>query len=275
MNINGESFGGDISVNSVTVESLDPSQTLKTDGSKKIVSSDLLISDTTNLQTSLDAKLDNPFEEHILPDTTQAYDIGSASFEPRNIYVAGDIIKNSALYGVFGVYSQMTPGIVNADANNGVDIFNTTLSRGTLTAPADTTAQGATNNLRARGSLRVNGNNQSVQIQAQVGAVTVADTGVINLRNVTSSPALNSWGLDMDFMTPIIGAPGVAEMRTTGHFTWSSGTNGAYYSFDIDTIENTLYNTTTTQVYHLIITWADISANNELICDSAVVTKIF
>lgn len=141
---------------------------------------------------------------------------------------------------------------------------------GTLTVPANGFQVGDSFNGILAGIMNV-ANNQTIRIRVKAGAITLADSGVQNLTNLTN----DIWSLDIDFTIRQTGAAGVASIVTLGTFHYTKTVNGAVEGFAFNTINNTTFNTTIANTLDITVQWGSNNAGNSIYTDQFILHKTY
>lgn len=172
-------------------------------------------------------------------------------------------------------YTQI--GGLFAQTANSIPIVNTTVETtlldggvGSLTVPANAFKVGDSF-VAYLGGLVSCLNNQGLTIRVKSGSVIIGNTGAITMPQCTNQ----HWDLQIRFTIRSIGAAGVAAIASFGQFTFSKDASLTYEGADYSTINNTTFDTTTSNALAITAQWANASASNSIYSESFILTKIY
>ena len=178
---------------------------------------------------------------------------------------------------VIQVYPVPSVGLYAQTANSvpvsGTDVETSVVNGGvgTLTVPANAFSIG--NSFRADLSGIINAaNNQTIRIRAKSGAVILLDSGVQSLTNTISNDIFT---LSLDFTIRQTGAAGVASIASFGRFTYLKTNNSSTQGFGMNTINNTTFSTTISNVLDVTVEWGSNNAGNSIYTDIFVLSRIY
>ena len=83
------------------------------------------------------------------------------------------------------------------------------------------------------------------------------------------------WALSINFTVRQIGAPGVASIVTLGEFHHTKTSNGTQEGFAFNTVNNTTFDTTTSNTLDVTLQWSSTSAINNIYSDIFILNKIY
>jgi hypothetical protein len=149
-------------------------------------------------------------------------------------------------YGLFNQTSSSTPV-------TGVAPFSGSLidgGVGTLSVPANGFNVGDAFQATLSGIISAN-NNKTLEITIQTGNTILVDTGAISMPGITAK----RWRMDIDFSINAIGGAGVAEIATAGTITFRTDSAGNVVTEIFSNINNTTFDTTTTNTLEIIAEW--------------------
>jgi hypothetical protein len=177
----------------------------------------------------------------------------------------GTLSPLPTVYGLFAQTGNSTP--VSATT------VETTLidgGIGTLLVPANGFTIG--DSFRADfGGLFSAKNNDTIRIRVKAGSVVLADSGT-----QTQTTTVNDvWQLSINFTIRKIGGVGVAEIVTLGVFHATKQSSGAPAGFAFNTVNNTTFDTTTSNILDVTAEWSTNSALNSIYSDIFVLNKIY
>ena len=189
--------------------------------------------------------------------------------------VQGGITKYSTLnsvnyipgnsYGLFAQTANSTP-ITGTTAE--LSLINGGV--GTLTIPANGFRVGDSFRADFGGELSSK-NNDTIRIRVKAGSVILADSGVQTM----STAVRDIWQLSINFTIRELGAAGVADIVSLGVFHTTKQSNGAPQGFAFNTVNNTTFSTTVTNVLDVTAQFSSDSALNSIFTDIFVLNKIY
>jgi hypothetical protein len=169
---------------------------------------------------------------------------------------------------VFGLYAQTA---------NSADVTGTTTEStligsgvGTLTVAANQFQVGDSFRADFGGVLDV-GNNQTMRIRVKAGSVVLLDSGAQNITNITA----DIWTLSVNFTVRSLGAATVASIVSLGAFHYVKTSNGAVEGFSFNTVNNTTFDTTVSNVLDVTVQWGSTDVINSIYSDVFVLNKIY
>ena len=103
----------------------------------------------------------------------------------------------------------------------------------------------------------------------------MADTLPFSLQGLQISN-LNKWYIELTFVVKAIGAAGVAQILTTGNFTYNDVPSDTTFTHIFDGFNSITYNTTQTLTFDLQASFVSGAPGaSALNCDEVVIMKIF
>jgi hypothetical protein len=142
---------------------------------------------------------------------------------------------------------------------------------GTLTIPANGFSVGDSFRAVFGGVVNAN-NNQNITIRVKAGSIVLLDSGV---QNLGSSVINDVWSLNIDFTIRAIGAAGVASIVSLGGFHYTKTNNASVQGFGFNTVNNTTFDTTISNVLNVTAQWGAASAGNNIYSDIFILNKIY
>jgi hypothetical protein len=142
---------------------------------------------------------------------------------------------------------------------------------GTLTIPANGFSVGDSFRAVFGGVMNAN-NNQNITIRVKAGSIVLLDSG---LQNLGSNVINDIWSLNIDFTIRAIGAAGVASIVTLGSFHYTKTNNASVQGFAFNTVNNTTFSTTISNVLNVTAQWGTASAGNNIYSDIFILNKIY
>ncbi len=180
-------------------------------------------------------------------------------------------IKNSNLSPfptVFGLFAQTG----NSATVSGTTSETTLIDGGvgTLSVPANGFSIGDSFKAEMGGILNA-GNNQTIRIRIESGLATLLDSGPQQISNITN----DVFGISLNFTIRQIGGPGVASIVSLGEFHYTKTSNGSVEGFSFTTVNNTTFDTTTSNTLDVTVQWGSTDAGNSIYSDIFVLNKIY
>ena len=142
---------------------------------------------------------------------------------------------------------------------------------GTLTIPANGFQVGDSFRAVFGGVVNAN-NNQNITIRVKAGSIVLLDS---SLQNLGSSVINDIWSLNIDFTIRAIGAAGVASIVTLGAFHYTKTNNASVQGFAFNTVNNTTFDTTISNILNVTAQWGSASAGNNIYSDIFILNKIY
>ena len=142
---------------------------------------------------------------------------------------------------------------------------------GTLTIPANGFQVGDSFRAVFGGVMNAN-NNQNITIRVKAGSIVLLDSG---LQNLGSNVINDIWSLNIDFTIRAIGAAGVASIVTLGAFHYTKTNNASVQGFAFNTVNNTTFDTTISNVLNVTAQWGAASTGNNIYSDIFILNKIY
>jgi hypothetical protein len=168
-------------------------------------------------------------------------------------------------------------GLFTQTANSTI-ITNTTVEsslinggEGSLTVPANGFQVGDSFRAVFGGVMNAN-NNQTIRIRVRAGSVLLLDSLV---QNLGSSVINDVWSLNIDFTIRAIGAAGVASIVSLGSFHYTKTNNASVQGFGFNTVNNTTFNTTTSNILNVTAQWGTASTGNNIYSDIFILNKTY
>ena len=142
---------------------------------------------------------------------------------------------------------------------------------GTLTIPANGFSVGDSFRAVFGGVVNAN-NNQTIRIRVKAGSIVLLDSGA---QNLGSSVINDIWSLNIDFTIRAIGAAGVASIVSLGSFHYTKTNNASVQGFGFNTVNNTTFDTTISNILNVTAQWGTASAGNNIYSDIFILNKIY
>jgi len=169
---------------------------------------------------------------------------------------------------VFGLYSQTGNSTVVSGTTLESSLINGGV--GTLSVPANGFSVGDSFRAMMGGVLNV-ANNQTIRVRVKTGSVTLLDSGVQPISNITS----DVFSINIDFTIRQIGGAGVASIVSLGAFHYTKTNNGTVEGFSFNTINNTTFDTTITNTLDITVEWGSTSVGNAIYSDIFILNKTY
>jgi hypothetical protein len=171
----------------------------------------------------------------------------------------------------------ITGGLFAQTANSTI-ITNTTVESslinggvGTLSVPANGFQVGDSFRAIFGGVMNAN-NNQNITIRVKAGSIILLDSG---LQNLGSSVINDVWSLNIDFTIRSLGAAGVASIVSLGAFHYTKTNNASVQGFGFNTVNNTTFDTTISNVLDVTAQWQNASTGNNIYSDIFILNKTY
>ena len=180
------------------------------------------------------------------------------------IQIVPDIIP-ATNYGLFAQTANSTPvtgtTVETSLINGGV---------GTLSVPANGFAVGDSFRAVMAGVLNVS-NNQTIQIRVKAGAITLLDSGLQPITNITN----DVFSLNIDFTIRQLGGPGVASIVSLGTFHYTKTSNATTQGFAFNVVNNTTFDTTIANTLNITVQWGSNNPGNSIFSDIFILNKVY
>jgi hypothetical protein len=189
--------------------------------------------------------------------------------------VQGGITKYSTLNSVnyipgnsYGLYAQTANSTIITATTTESSLINGGV--GTLSVPANGFRVG--DSFRADfGGLLSSKNNDTIRIRIKAGSVILADSGTQTMSTATN----DVWQFSINFTVRKLGVAGVADIVSLGVFHTTKQSNGAPQGFAFNTVNNTTFSTTITNVLDVTAQFSSNSPLNSIYTDIFVLNKIY
>jgi len=191
------------------------------------------------------------------------------------VMVQDSVTKQTTLNSI--IYTQRNNyGLFNQTGSS-TPIANTTTESsligggvGTLTVPANGFTKGDAYHAIVTGILSAQ-NNDNLRIRIKTGAVTLADTGNINMAGATA----NGYKLEIYFSIHEVGAAGVADIVTAGTFMYTKEASTAFEGINFNTLNSTTFNTTISNTLEVTAQWDTANVGNSIYSEIFTLNKTF
>ena len=170
-------------------------------------------------------------------------------------------------YGLFAQTGNSTP-VINESEGTLIDG-----GVGTLTVPANGFSVG--DSFRADfGGIMSAKNNETITIRIKSGAIVLSLSPTLTL---PGSGIINQvWLLTINFTVRAIGAAGVASIIVLAEFHVLKAASGTQEGFGWNTLNNTTFNTTISNVLDITAQWgSNTPAQNSIYSDIFVLNKVY
>jgi hypothetical protein len=180
-------------------------------------------------------------------------------------------IKNNVLTPYptsFGLFSQTGNSVsVSATTVEGTIIG---VGAGTLSVPVSGFSVGDSFLVNMGGLISAK-NNDTLTIKLKSGSIILSNSGA----QVMTTSVNDVFNLQVTFTIRSIGGAGVAEIVTLGVFHSTKQSNGNQIGFAFNTVNNTTFDTTSSNTLDITAQWSSTSADNSIYSDVFILTKIF
>lgn len=216
----------------------------------------------------------------LLTDRTQVSGVSLNDF--IHVVVTGDTTQNPAgssfrasiqqvittQTNSFGLFSQTGDSTVISATTSPMTLFNGGV--GTLTVPANGFSIGDSFTANLGGVFSIK-NNDTIRIILQSDSGVLADSGV----QVLPASTNDIWELDVFFSIRNIGSSGVASIVTLGKFSTTRTSTGNPSGFGFNTVNNTTFDTTTTNTLNITLEFGTNNVQNSIYTDFFVLQKVY
>lgn len=114
-------------------------------------------------------------------------------------------------------------------------------------------------------------NGNTITIRVKSGSVILCQTPAFSMPGITNQV----WLLNINFNIRKIGAAGTAEIVTLGNFHVLKAASGTQEGFGFNTVNNTTFDTTTSNTLDVTVQWSSNNAANSIHSDLFVLNKIY
>ena len=183
-----------------------------------------------------------------------------------------DFIKNKPTITAatnFGLFAQTANSTLITNTTAESSLINGGV--GTLTIPANGFQVGDSFRAVFGGVMNAN-NNQTIRIRVRAGSVLLLDSLV---QNLGSSVINDVWSLNIDFTIRAIGAAGVASIVSLGAFHYTKTNNASVQGFGFNVVNNTTFDTTTSNILNVTAQWGNASTGNNIYSDIFILNKTY
>jgi hypothetical protein len=167
-----------------------------------------------------------------------------------------------------GLFAQTA----NSTAITGTNVETTLINGGvgTLSVPANGFSVGDSFRAVVAGLLNT-ANNQTIRIRVKSGSVTLLDSGVQSITNITN----DVFSLNVDFTIRALGTAGVASIVSLGTFHYAKTSNATVQGFAFNVVNSTTFNTTISNTLDITVQWGSNNANNSIYSDIFILNKTY
>jgi hypothetical protein len=185
---------------------------------------------------------------------------------------AGITLYNNMFAVGGGVFCQIQTGQATGDILGEQELTNVTNARGTLYRVANTAQIGGCSRLDAHGNFTC-ASGKTLKITWKLGNNILGTTEEMNM---TKNYNNMGWHLQLIWVVRALGDAGTASLSTTGYMTWLNKQLGESEEYDLNAINNTTYDTTSTQTFNLVAEWSSGTTASDIITlENCVITKLF
>jgi hypothetical protein len=121
------------------------------------------------------------------------------------------------------------------------------------------------------GGVISNQNNHTLRLKLKSGSVILADSGVKTLQSHSN----DIWDLGVDFTIRNIGSGGTGSIITLGTFQTTKKNSGNVQGFSFETLNNTTFDTTTSNTLDITIEWGQSSSNDIIYSRTFTLNKVY
>ena len=169
---------------------------------------------------------------------------------------------------VFGLYAQTANSATVTNTTAETTIVGTGV--GSLSVAANGFSIGDSFLGRIVGHISSK-NNDTIRIKIKSGSVILGDTGVVTMPQTTTK----HYTVDLNFTIRTIGAAGVASIATGMVFTYSKDASNAFEGYNSTIINNTTFDTTSTNTLNVTVQWGAADALNSIYSEYFTLNKVY
>ena len=169
---------------------------------------------------------------------------------------------------VYGLFSQTSNSATVTNTTTETSIVGTGV--GTLSVPANGFSIGDSFLGRIVGHISSK-NNDTIRIKVKSATAILGDTGLITMPQTTSK----HFTIDLNFTVRTIGAAGVASIVTGIVFTYSKDASNAFEGDDSSIINNTTFDTTSSNTLDVTVEWGAADALNSIYSEYFTLNKVY
>lgn len=169
---------------------------------------------------------------------------------------------------VYGLFSQTSDSATVTNTITETSILGSGV--GTLSVPPNGFSIGDSFLGRMVGHISSK-NNDTIRIKVKSGAAILGDTGLITMPQTTSK----HYTVDLNFTVRTIGAAGVASIVTGIVFTYSKDASNAFEGDDSSIINNTTFDTTSSNTLDVTVEWGAADALNSIYSEYFTLNKVY
>ena len=168
----------------------------------------------------------------------------------------------------YGLYVQTALGTIITNTIVETSLIGSGL--GTLSVPANAFKVGDSFTAKMCGNISC-ANNETIHIRIKSDGLVIADAGVFTLNLAIDK----HFELVLDFTITKIGGFGVAELFANGQFSYNKNANNNIDGVNFALIDNTLFNTTITNILNITAQWGLAKPQNSIQSQNFVLNKIY
>lgn len=170
--------------------------------------------------------------------------------------------------GTNGLYAQTSLGTLITDTTVETSLVGTGV--GSLTVPANGFSVGDSFTAKICGPLSC-ANNETIHIRVKSNGVTIADTGIFQMKISTNK----YFELLIDFTVTKIGPAGVAELFVNGQYSYNHNAAGVLDGINFALISDTIFDTTIINALSITAQWGLAKTDNKIQSQNFVLTKVY
>lgn len=169
---------------------------------------------------------------------------------------------------VYGLFAQTSDSVTVTNTITETSILGSGV--GTLSVPPNGFSIGDSFLGRIVGHISSK-NNDTIRIKVKSGAAILGDTGLITMPQTTNK----HYTVDLNFTVRTIGAAGVASIVTGIVFTYSKDASNAFEGDDSSIINNTTFDTTSSNTLDVTVEWGTADALNSIYSEYFTLNKVY
>lgn len=202
----------------------------------------------------------------------------SGSPDSLMVIVNYDIVPSGVTYSIpfSALTSQFNPGLFTQTGNSPTVSATTTESSiidggvGSISIPANGFSVGDTFMVVIAGTFSAD-NNEGLRLRVKAGSTVLADSGASTVPGASD----DVFKITLYFTVRQIGGAGTASIVTVGDFAYLKESNNLFEGFAFNTVNDTTFDTTTSNTLDVTVEWATSSTGNSIYSDIFTLRKLY
>jgi hypothetical protein len=164
----------------------------------------------------------------------------------------------------------LNPKSATGDVSGEQELTNAQDAKGTLYRVANTAQKGGTSRLEAHGNFTC-ATGRDLKLTWKMGEHILGTTGFMARNHVSTG-----WHSKLIWVVRELGAEGTAILSTTGFMQWLEKNGAETEQYDLNSINDTTYETTLTETFSLVAEWQGGSnAGDTITLENCIISKLF